>query len=85
MMFWRIALLGLGFLASTAVSAEEIALANLQCAPLPGGGSTGKADVTCPPETSGKVTLEQCSCPAGFLLVNINPTAAIPLAPVIER
>ena len=84
MMFWRIALLSLGFVASTAASAEQISLANLQCAPLP-GGSAGQAEVTCPPATSGKVTLEQCSCPAGFLLVNINPTAAILLAPAIER
>ena len=48
MMFWRIALLGLGLVTSTAVSAEEISLANLQCAPVPGGGSAGQAEVSCP-------------------------------------
>ena len=73
----RIILVAFGLTVSTAVSAEQVLLARLQCAPGP--KATGASVVpTCPSAVNGSVSLEACTCPPDYLLVNLSAPASIP-------
>ena len=72
----RLPLAAFSILVATAVSAEEIELALLQCAPLPPLDSSAVAP-TCPTVANEMVVVEDCSCPAEFQLVRLTAPASI--------
>ena len=72
----RLPLAALAVLAATAVAAEEIELALLQCAPIETASSSAVAPI-CPSVASERVVIEDCACPDGFSLVRLTTPAAI--------
>ena len=72
----RLPLAALAVLAATAVAAEEIELALLQCAPIEAVSSVAVPPV-CPIIASERVEIEECVCPDGFALVRLTTPAAI--------
>jgi hypothetical protein len=80
--FSKISLVTVAFLlVSSVASAQEVALSDLRCAPI-SEGTGGSAEVSCPATSNGQVNVEQCSCAAGFVLVQISAPAAIGVKPL---
>ena len=73
-------LVTLGLTVSTAVSAEQVAFSALKCAPLP-PSTSGAVAAICSAPIAGLVEQDHCSCPKGFLLVQLSAPASIGLAP----
>jgi hypothetical protein len=69
----------LGIFVSTAVSAAQVDFDKLQCAPLQ--KNTQASEPKCQ-EQSGKVILEQCRCPVGFVLVQLSTPGSIGIVPI---
>jgi hypothetical protein len=79
--FSKISLVTVVLLVSSVASAQEVALSDLKCAPI-AEGAGGSAEVSCPANSNGRVDVEQCSCAAGFVLVQISAPAAIAVKPL---
>ena len=79
--FSTISLVTVVLLVSSVASAQEVALSDLKCAPI-AEGAGGSAEVSCPATSDGQVNVEQCSCAAGFVLVQISAPAAIAVKPL---
>ena len=76
----RIALVALGLTLATGVSAAQFR--DLTCAPVGGPAGSANGTLTCKDAagglvTSGSVSVDQCKCPDGYLLVEANAPGAI--------
>ena len=80
----RIALVALGLTFATAASAGQVQFGSLKCAPVAKLGGTTATAVSCKPGAvvSGLVSVDQCVCPSGYVLVQANAPGAI-LKPVV--